>query len=133
MINIQFDIPVTLSVDNQDNLVFKSSLIPDFNATMLKNSRLNSVDEIISYQLGPIQLLSYETKIKETNVLTIKYQVLIIGNHSLNLETVEEIIYSILPSAYEEDTSITFLKDGLLRSKQIKVRFPSEPKNILYS
>lgn len=133
MINIQFDIPVTLSVDNQTNLVFKKSLIPDFNNAMVKNSRLNSVNEIISYELGPIQLLNYETKIKETNVLTIKYQVLIIGNYSLNLANAEEIIYSILPAAYEEDTSIQFTKDGLLRCKTLNVVFTGEPKNIVYS
>jgi len=133
MINIQFDIPVTLSVDNQTNLVFKKSLIPDFNNAMVKNSRLNSVNEIISYELGHIQLLSYETKIKETNVLTIKYQVLIIGNHSLNLSTAEEIIYSILPAAYEEDTSIQFTKDGLLRCKTLNVVFTDTPKNIVFN
>ncbi len=133
MINIQFDIPVTISVDNYANLEFKSSLLQDFNVSMLKNSRLNTVGEIISQELGPIQLIRYDTKIKETNILTITFQVQIIGNHCLNNDTVEEIIYCILPSAYEENSSIKFSKDGLLRAKTITVVFTETPKNIIFS
>jgi hypothetical protein len=133
MINIQFDIPVQISVNNYSNFNFKSSLIQDFNDSMLKNSRCNSVGEIISYELGPIKLINYNTKIKEKNILTITYQVQIIGNHCLNNDTVEEIIYCVLPSAYEEDSFIKFITDGYLRPKTIKVVFTETPKNIIFS
>jgi hypothetical protein len=130
-LHIPFTIPVELFSGDKQIVNIKQKHIDAIIGSIKYNSRLNSLDVIISNNFGIITLI--ETKIKLDNN-ALKFDLILTTEKPCgkSIEEIEEVIWSVLPSAYSSDETYTFefSIDELFYPKRYKLKILNTP-NIL--
>jgi hypothetical protein len=134
LINISFDIKYKTYNDNQKIIKLKNDFINDLSQSIISSSRLNSQNQIISYELGIIFLINNKINLKNNDILNIEFNIRLENpKQILTSEDIQEIIWCIMPSTYDLDGKINFSKDGKFRILDYTFEVLETPTNIYYN
>ncbi len=134
IIKISFNIPYQIYNDSDKIIQLRNDLLNSLTESIRFSSRKNCQDEIISYDLGLIRLIGSKINILNNNILNVSFTIQL-ANPKLNiqLKDIEEIIWCIMPSTYDESGVINFSKDGTLRIQNYLLKVLDTPSNIIYN
>jgi hypothetical protein len=133
VIKISFDIACQIYNDKNKIIKLKNDLINSLTRSIQFSSRKNSQDNIFSDSLGLIYLIDNKINIINNNILNINLIVKLQNSKSnIQLEDIEEIIWCIMPSTYDQTGLLNFLKDGIFRTLNYSLKVLDIPSNIIY-
>lgn len=134
LINISFDIKYKIYNGNKKIIKFKNDYINNLSQSIISSSRFNCQDQIISYELGIIFLISNKINIKNNDILNIEFNIRLENpKEILTLDDIQEIIWCIMPSTYDLDGKIDFSNDGKFRILDYILEVLETPSNICFN
>lgn len=133
IIKISFDIPYQVHNDRM-SIIQLTGLVDSLSKSVQSSSRKNSQDNICSYSLGLIHLIENKIKISDGDILNVSFVVELQNpNSNLELKDIEEIIWCVMPSTYDNAGIINFSKDGMFRTLNYSLKVLDTPSNIIYT
>lgn len=133
-IQIIFDISYELYNESKNTTKFKNNILNGLIESIKINSFKNTPGDIISDVIGIIYLSNCNIKIKKNNILNIQFDVNLSNpNIDVKIDTIEEIIWSIMPSVYDELGILKISVDGAYRCHYYNLKILNTPQNIIFN
>lgn len=134
VIKISFDIPYQTYNDHHKPIQLRDNLIDSLIESIQLSSRKNSQDNIISYSLGLIYLIENKINVINNNILNVHFTTKLVNPKlDIQLKDIEEIIWCVMPSTYDQSCTLNFSKDGIFRTLNYSLRVLDIPSNIVYN
>lgn len=131
--NIQFEINCSVQRRSGAKVGLSDEYVRGIDNYIPNNGRINSKGNFASYELGEI-ILNSRSVLKRRNGVIIELNVTCEKTVADDIETIKEIIWSIMPSCYSESESdvFTFNKADSESNNYYKLIIEDIPQNISY-